>query len=67
MHHNCQFNDQSGWNLVEVVSGFCEVGSGCVKECPHSWRKKDKKTEAKADAAYRRFAEEIAGGKIKLD
>lgn len=52
-HHNCQYADESGWSLVEVVTGFCEVGTKCVKSCPYSWQ--DKKTEKNADRAFENY------------
>ncbi len=59
MHHNCEYPNQSGYSLVEVVEGFCEVGTGCEKNCPFSWQEKDKKKERKANEAFQRFVKEL--------
>lgn len=38
-HSQCPHPTQSGFECVEIVAGCCEVGEGCVKECPFSWEK----------------------------
>lgn len=55
MIHKCEF-ELSGWTTVEVVSGFCEVGEGCVKSCPYSY---SKKLAARADKVYKEYCEEL--------
>jgi hypothetical protein len=62
-HHNCQYTDESGWGVVEVVRGFCEVGQDCVKSCPFSFH--GKKKEAQADKAYREFCKELEGKQVQ--
>lgn len=41
-HSQCPFPDKSGYECVEIVGGYCEVGLGCVKECPYSYQGKRK-------------------------
>ncbi len=38
-HHQCQFSDQTreGYECVDVIDNFCEIGLNCVKECPYSY------------------------------
>ena len=61
-HHQCNYSGESGWGTVEVVGGFCEVGTGCVKACPYSWRKSDKKAERNADKRFKEFAAALPDG-----
>ena len=58
-HRGCEHTDTSGWTLVEVVGGFCEVGQGCsglAEGCPFAWKDGNKKV---TNSANRRFAEFI--------
>lgn len=53
-HHKCAYRDKSphGNECVNVVGGYCEVGEGCVPECPHSWSKNDRVRRAGATKAF---------------
>jgi len=59
MHHQCEFEGGSGWGKVEVVGGLCEVGQGCVADCPYSWQEKDRHTESLANRRFAEFAESL--------
>lgn len=62
MHHRCNYPDQSGYTLVEVVQGLCEVGEGCDGRkmgCPYAWREKDQATTRQANKAFNEFAKRL--------
>lgn len=48
-HTQCPHSDQSGYECVDIQSGFCEVGLYCVPQCTFSFDK------TKADEAYLAF------------
>lgn len=39
-HSQCPFPEQSGYNCVEIVGGYCEIGQNCVKQCQFSYSKR---------------------------
>jgi len=52
-HYQCPHPDKTdhGYECVEIVDGFCEVGYNCYPACPHSYRA-DSPEEAAAYAAF---------------
>lgn len=58
-HHQCAFKDSTleGYECVDLVEGYCEVGADCVRECPHSWETSDVDRSQLADEAWRRYCE----------
>ena len=59
-HKVCQYQDVSGFGVVEVVAGYCEVGEGCdglKSGCPFAWEGSDKKTTARANARFAEFCQ----------
>lgn len=62
MHKQCPHGDQSGWGIVEVVAGFCEVGNGCEGlkvGCPYAWAETDRKATRRANKAFDEFAKRL--------
>lgn len=57
IHHRCEYPHQTdtGARFVEVVSGYCEVGCGCVSECLYSWSSRDVDKTRLAQAAFEIF------------
>lgn len=57
-HYQCPFSEMTkhGYECVDVftseVNGapvsFCEIGEGCLTECPLSWKKGDNSAQEKA-------------------
>jgi hypothetical protein len=39
----CRFKDQTkhGYSCVDIATPFCELGSGCIDECPFSYEPHD--------------------------
>ena len=52
MHHKCGYSEESGSYLVEVIASHCENGEECVRSCPYSWKKNDRKKVQRADKAF---------------
>lgn len=54
-NHRCEFSDETehGYEGVDVVGVWCEVGDGCLRKCPYSWPADDKATTAKAVRAFK--------------
>lgn len=54
LHHQCEFSDQTehGYECVDVVGAWCEVGDGCLEECPYSWPESDTEITNKAVRAF---------------
>jgi len=50
-HDQCPYPNQTGYECVEVVDGYCEAGYDCYPLCPHSY-KADSPEEAAAYAAF---------------
>jgi len=60
MHFQCPFSELTthGYECVEVVDGYCEVGDGCYPGCNFSWDEDDdEKTEAACKAFDVTFGE----------
>lgn len=53
-HYQCPHSDKTdhGYDCVEVVGDFCEVGEGCYQPCELSWAADDTETAAKAKRAW---------------
>lgn len=51
-HYQCPFEAESGYQCVDVIAGFCEIGEGCVQRCPYAWKDGDIKTTRKALKAF---------------
>ena len=61
-HHNCKFSNVSGYGVVEVVSGRCEVGQGCdglAEGCPFAWAEKDHKQTRIANRIFADFCKQL--------
>lgn len=39
LHAQCPYPQESGYDCVEVVAGYCEIGENCVKQCQFSYKK----------------------------
>lgn len=48
-HSQCPFPEQSGYECIEIIDNFCEIGEGCVVECEHSY------TQAESEKAIAAF------------
>ena len=62
-HHGCEYTDVSGWTLVEVVSGRCEVGQGCdglKAGCPFAWKENDFRQTRTANRIFADFCQRLA-------
>ena len=60
-HKQCPHTDVSGWGIVEVVLGICEVGEDCdglKAGCPFAYAKSRKATRA-ANRVYADFCKEL--------
>lgn len=51
-HSQCPFPYESGFNCVEIVGGFCEIGEDCVERCDFSWRGTDARARRNALRAF---------------
>ena len=61
-HHGCDYEEESGYSLVEVVSGRCEVGEGCdglKAGCPFAWKQGDFKQNRIANRIFSDFCAEL--------
>lgn len=56
-HHQCEFTDYTdhGYECVEVIKEYCEMGSGCYEKCQYSWKEEDAETNSKALKAFLNF------------
>ena len=57
-HSQCPVPEQSGYECIDIVQGFCEVGEDCVKDCPYSWSSMNK--------GQREMAEQVWLDELKL-
>jgi hypothetical protein len=63
-HYQCPFRQATshGYACVDVVDHYCEVGEGCLADCPYSWRLGDTETRSAAFEAFeRRFPRKRPG------
>ena len=39
-HYICPYLDKTehGYECVDIIDGFCEVGLGCYQKCEYSWQ-----------------------------
>jgi hypothetical protein len=62
MHKQCPHPDSSSYNIVEVVSGRCEVGQGCpgLKDgCPFAWADNDWRQNRIAEKIFNDFCKRL--------
>lgn len=44
-HFQCQYPEASGYECVDIMGDYCEVGEGCINDCKFSFIEGD--TEAR--------------------
>jgi hypothetical protein len=56
-HAQCPHSTETahGYECIDIVNGFCEVGDGCLPKCQYSWQPTD---QERAQAARKAFEEE---------
>jgi hypothetical protein len=45
-------HSESGYECVDIVSGFCEAGEDCINYCEFSWNANDAEASTKAIIAF---------------
>ena len=58
-HFQCPYPSETehGFECIELIECYCEIGLDCLEKCPYSYTKED---EAKVDAAIKRkYPEDI--------
>lgn len=53
-HFQCPYPTLSGYNCVELIGSFCEIGEGCEglkANCPYAWRNNDWKSRRNVQRA----------------
>jgi hypothetical protein len=64
-HPQCEFSQETphGYQCVDITyfqgHTFCEVGDGCIAQCPHSWQPGTDKAVV-AEAWSKQISEELA-------
>lgn len=60
-HSQCLFSNETdhGYECVDIRSGFCEVGEGCLEKCSYSWKPTDKKASAAALEAFDAYCKRL--------
>ena len=53
-HFQCPYSSETehGYECVELVKSFCEVGEDCIPKCPHSWSSQDVQRSSEATQAF---------------
>jgi hypothetical protein len=68
-HRQCPLPYLSGYNCVEIVAGYCEVGEDCEGlkgECPYAWKGGDWRKNVRANKAFVDFCERLENQPIGL-
>lgn len=55
-HFQCPYPTETehGYECLDLVGTFCEVGKDCLPKCPHSWSSQDVQKSREADEAFER-------------